>query len=226
MNKRGLLIFDLDGTLFRAETVTVPAVQRSFQERGLPIPASEEICSFFGKPNSEYYAWLGSRCPQEKAAELIAVVDSRELALISETGELYPRVLEILSTLKAMVSQMAICTNGPQNYVERVMGVHGLEAFFDTVRYRKFDHDSKPLMARELLERMASRPAIVIGDRQDDIEAAHQNGLLAIAATYGYGVAEELKAADAAAASPSDLPDLVRSLLARGRVPSNQQFPV
>ncbi len=219
MNKRGLLIFDLDGTLFRAETVTVPAVQRSFQEQGLPIPAPEKICSFFGKPNSECYAWFGSRCPQEKTAELIAAIDSRELALISETGELYPRVLEILATLQTLVGQMAMCTNGPQNYVERVIGVHGLEPFFEAVRYRQFDQDSKPLMARELLERLESRPAIVIGDRQDDIEAAHQNGQLAIAASYGYGAAEELKAADAAAASPSDLPDLVRSLLARGRVP-------
>jgi phosphoglycolate phosphatase-like HAD superfamily hydrolase len=215
MNNRGLLIFDLDGTLFQAETVTVPAVQQSFQDQGLPIPGQEKICSFFGKPTSEFHTWLHSRCPQEKAAELIATVDSREVALISETGELYPRVLEILATLQALVSQMANCSNGPQDYVERVIGVHGLEPFFEKVRYRQFDQDSKPLMVCELLEQLKSRPAIVIGDRQDDVEAAHQNGLLAIAASYGYGAAEELKAADAAAACPSELPNLVRVLLAR-----------
>jgi len=73
---------------------------------------------------------------------------------------------------------------------------------------------NKLSMVRELLGHLKSRPALVIGDRSDDIEAAHRNGLRAIAATYGYGTAEELQAADVAAHSPSDLPGLVRRLLA------------
>lgn len=32
MGNTGLLIFDIDGTLFCTETVTVPAVRRSFQD--------------------------------------------------------------------------------------------------------------------------------------------------------------------------------------------------
>ena len=42
MPKRGLLIFDLDGTLFQAHKVTVPATQRSFQDQGLPAPPADE----------------------------------------------------------------------------------------------------------------------------------------------------------------------------------------
>jgi len=213
MNNHGLLIFDLDGTLFRADTVTIPAVQRSFQEHGLPLPSPEKICSFFGKPVADFNAWMRSQCPQESADELINAVTRRELELISETGALYPHVREVLTTLRASVGQMAICTNGPQDYVERVVTVHGLKPFFDAIRHRKFTKDSKPRMVRELLGRLPSRPAIVIGDRHDDVQAAHENGLYAIAATYGFGDAQELGSADAAASSPSDLPALVRSLL-------------
>jgi phosphoglycolate phosphatase-like HAD superfamily hydrolase len=68
-------------------------------------------------------------------------------------------------------------------------------------------------MVRELVGRLESRPVIVIGDRGDDIQAAHQNGLWAIAAKYGYGAVEELEAADAVAVCPSDLPHCVRLLL-------------
>ena len=213
MPSRGLLIFDLDGTLFRAETVTIPAVQRGFLAQGLAVPAKEEISFYFGKPASEYHAWLFSRCPQGKAPELVEAIDRRELELISETGELYPQAREVLATLRGWVGQMALCSNGPQDYVERVMAVHGLQTFFDAVRCWRSAQDDKPRMVRELVERLESRPVIVIGDRGDDIQAAHQNGLWAIAAKYGYGAVEELEAADAAAVSPSDLPHLVRLLL-------------
>ncbi len=68
-------------------------------------------------------------------------------------------------------------------------------------------------MVRELLSKLEGRPAVVVGDRRTDIEAAHRNGLTAVAAMYGYGSEEELMGAEAAAASPSDIPDLIRALL-------------
>ncbi len=215
MPRQALLIFDLDGTLFQAHTVTVPAVQKSLQELGLPAPPEGDIRSFFGKPNSEFHAWLRSLCPRERSAELVASVERVELELISETGELYAGVRDALTALQAMAGQMAICSNGPQDYVERVLSVHNLQHFFDAIRYRQFPHDNKPAMVRELLARLAGRPAFVIGDRHDDVEAAHQNGLLAIAATYGYGEAAELADADAVAASPLALPAIVQSFLVR-----------
>ncbi len=215
MVRRGLLIFDLDGTLFQAETVTIPAVQRVFLAEGLAVPTEEEISFYFGKPASQYHAWLFSRCPPEKAANLIAAIDRRELELISETGKLYPQAREVLAMLRGGVEQMALCSNGPRDYVERVMTVHGLDTFFDVVRCWRSAQDSKPSMVRELVERFENWPAIVIGDRSDDIQAAHENGLWAIAAQYGYGTVEELEAADAAAVSLLDVPHLVRSLLDR-----------
>ena len=54
MVRRGLLIFDLDGPLFKPETVTIPAVQHAFRDRGLPIPPLEKIRSFFGRPTREF----------------------------------------------------------------------------------------------------------------------------------------------------------------------------
>ena len=147
-------------------------------------------------------------------SEVIAAIDGNEMALISQAGELYPGVREALAELRASVGQMALCSNGRHAYVSRVLAVHSLEPFFAVVRHRESARDNKLSMVRELLGRLKSRPALVIGDRSDDIAAAHWNGLRAIAATYGYGTAEELQAADAVAHSPSDLPGLVRRLLA------------
>ena len=215
MGNRGLLIFDLDGTLFRTELVTVPAVAKSFQAHGLAVPPDEAICSFFGRPAPEFHAWIRSLCPPEVISEVIAAIDGNEMALIARAGALYPGVREALAELRPSRGQMPLCSNGRHAYVSRVLAVHGLEPFFAVVRHRESARDNKLSMVRELLGHLESRPALVIGDRADDIEAAHQNGLRAIAATYGYGTAEELTKADAVARSPSELPGLVRNLLAR-----------
>lgn len=214
MHESGALIFDLDGTLFRTETVTIPAVQQSFDEFGLPIPADEEVLDFIGKPHSDFQDWIGSKCGDDRAGDLVAMVDRLELELVSSTGRLYPSVLEVLDSLRFMVGDLALCTNGHGAYVKRVLTTHRIESYFDTVRFRQTSADSKATMVHELLGHLSVRPAIVIGDRHDDIEAAHENGILAIGAVYGYGSSEELAAADAAADSPAELPELIRSLLA------------
>jgi phosphoglycolate phosphatase len=83
------------------------------------------------------------------------------------------------------------------------------------VRYREATTDSKPSMVRELLQRFAGRPALVVGDRGDDVEAAHRNGIEAVAASYGYGSPAELTQADASANSAWAIPEAVDSLLNR-----------
>lgn len=211
----GLLILDLDGTLFRTETATVLATQRTFHAFGLPGPSAAEICAFIGRPSSEWHSWLRSHCPAGVAADVVAAVDRNEMELVVEAGELYPGVPEALAALRAAVEQMAICSNGPQDYVERVLQSQGVAAHFDAVRCHQVDGDDKPGMVAELLERLAARPGVVIGDRRDDIVAAHRNGLQAIAAAYGYGAMEELGEADAIASAPRELPELVRAILMR-----------
>ena len=69
------LIFDLDGTLFVTDTVTVPAVQSSLRERNLPAPSRQEICSTFGRPAREFHAWLRTLCPEEGAQALLETID-------------------------------------------------------------------------------------------------------------------------------------------------------
>jgi phosphoglycolate phosphatase-like HAD superfamily hydrolase len=54
---------------------------------------------------------------------------------------------------------------------------------------------------------------VVIGDREDDIRAAHDNGLKGVGASYGYGRDGELAEADALASSASELPTALERLL-------------
>jgi phosphoglycolate phosphatase len=213
MNRKGLLIFDLDGTLFQVETAWFPAIRQIFDELGLSKPSDNDLRALIGKPVDEIIAWYRSRCQQENIDKLALSIYSLTLAFVPVKGKLYQDIPAVLTDLKASVGQMALYSNGLQEYVEHVANTLEIMPFFDAVRCPVSSMDSKPSMIRELLGMLPSRPAIVIGDRYDDIKAAHENDLLAIAVKYGYGKPEELVESDAEIASPSDLPNLVHSLL-------------
>lgn len=215
MNLHTLVIFDLDGTLFRAETVTVPAVQQAFEELRLPAPDPSQILQLIGPPVHQYHAWLSAHCPAEQADRLVARADELELAYIATAGQLYKGVPEALAEIQSWGVYTALCSNGEQRYVDEVVRAHGLQRFFHAVRYQVSRSD-KSCLVKDLLEQFCARAGVLVGDRQNDLEAAHANGLRALGATYGYGSTEELQLADAQVASARDLPAAIRALLVQG----------
>ncbi|MFB3881481.1 MAG: HAD family hydrolase [Armatimonadota bacterium] len=211
--RRGLLIFDLDGTLFRTDICSVRALESVFRERGLPAPPADEWIDCFGMAESGFIAWLERYGGEGRGPALLDEIAGRELAMVPFEGELYPGVTEALGALRERVEQMAICSNGPGAYVRTVVASMGLEHLFDAVRWRQEGDEDKAGMVAELLGRLSARPAIVIGDRADDIAAAHANGAAAIGTAYGFGKAGELEEAEVVIASPGELPATVSRLL-------------
>ncbi len=216
MSAEGLLIFDLDGTLFDTRTAAIPAVRGAFAEHGLSAPAEHEVADLFGESEADFYAWLGERVPPDLVSAVADLVGRRELELVSRTGRLYPNARETLGKLREMVAQMAICSNGPERYVQTVIESHRLAGLFDAVRWRREHDTSKPQMVGDLLGRLTSRPAALIGDRRDDVRAARHNGISAIGASYGYGGPGELDGADAAVCAVEELLEVIPELMRGG----------
>ena len=213
MPQRALVIFDVDGTLLRTDRVTVPAVRETFARFGLPEPGEEDIVYFFGRAVSEYEAWLAEQCTPGQAAQIVAETNALELEMISGEGKLYPGVREALDALKGAGHVLAICSNGPEAYVQEFLGAHGLRDFFSLVYARGSRYDGKETMVRLIRESYPDLPAVVIGDRHDDIEAAHANGARAIAATYGFGSGSELCDADTYAHAPDEIPAAIQKTM-------------
>lgn len=208
---------DIDGTLFRTETATIPAIRSVFAEHGLAPPSAAEIRQFFGRPDEEILAWLDGRLPDGRAAAIAAALWEKEREMVAKTGELYPGAREALTELRSTVGEMAICSNGPQAYVLTVLEAHRLLPFFDRVRWRTEEDTGKPGMVADLLHNLRSRPAVLVGDRQDDVAAARDNGIMVIGALYGYGGRVELEGADALVDEVSELPRAVQRMIAVGQ---------
>ena len=207
-----LIIFDIDGTLLETERVTVPAVQRTFAAHGLPVPDHDTICGFFGKPVETYEAWLAEQCPPGMAPQIVAETNALELDLIGSEGRLYEDTRSVLETLHA-TCVLAVCSNGPDDYVNEFLDAHGVRPLLATVRARGTRYSGKTKMIAEIVALNLGSPVIVVGDRHDDIEAAHANGALAVGAAYGFGGDAELAGADARMNSIRELPAIVTRLI-------------
>ncbi len=212
-----LIVFDVDGTLFEADRVTPEAVRRVFVRHGIPDPGMDAVRRYLGRPVAEYEAWLMSLCPPDRARMMLEETNAEELALIGTAGRLYPGVQEMLNALRDAGHVLAVCSNGPDAYVNRFLDAHGMRPYFATVRARDARPLDKTAMAAEILAAHPScRPAFFVGDRGDDMAAAHANGMVPVGVGYGgFGGRQELVGAAHILRDPRDLPRLVSSLLFR-----------
>ncbi len=208
----GLLIFDLDGTLFNGQKATVGAVHELFREEGISPPDTKKIVTFFGKPTALFEKWLASLCPDGVGKKIAERIIRREVELLPDRGELIEGVEEALRLMAGEGHRMAICSNGGERYVHLALESRGIADYFETIRWRKYAEDRKPSMAKEILDAIPVRPAAVIGDRSDDVTAGRENRIFAVGAGYGFGMREELADAHAVVEKAADLPGVIARL--------------
>lgn len=213
MKCNALVVFDIDGTLFETARVTVPAVQRTFAEYGLPRPDAERIVSFFGEPARDYEAWLETLCPPGMAPSIIEETNALELRLIAAEGRLFPGAESALAALKTEGHTLALCSNGPEDYVAEFARAYGMDRFVSAVRARGIRPEGKITMLGEILGEIEARPVIVVGDRHDDVASAHHWGAKAVGAAYGYGKGGELADANALVKTAGEIPGVIAGLL-------------
>lgn len=217
-NMSNLVIFDIDGTLMQTTLVTVPAVQRAFAAHGLAQPGREEICAFFGQPVEAYESWLAAQCPPGKADAIVADTNALELRLIGEEGRLYPGTRETLDALRENGYMLAISSNAPDAYVNEFLSAHRLHDYFPVAYARDTRYSGKEEMAGLILETVRPRAFAVVGDRADDIAAAHAWGGFGVAARYGFGNEAEWRGADAVIDAVTQAPACIERLFAGRRL--------
>ncbi|MCL2366629.1 MAG: HAD hydrolase-like protein [Oscillospiraceae bacterium] len=140
---------------------------------------------------------------QHIGADISELDDPNRLyTAIRKHGRLFPGVQEMLMQLHDAGHELVICSKSPMKYIELVLEHTGIDHFF-TQRYSSAHYTSKTKLVQEMIT--PSCPAVVIGDTHGDISAAKENGLLAIAAMYGYGNKSMLTHADYFASTPEEI---------------------
>ncbi len=210
------VIFDLDGTLADTAGEIALALERAFTEFGVaPLPEAG-VRELIGRG----VAVLVERALTSIGAEVDAgaVVERFEVhyaATVATTARLYPSVHEGLARLQERGLPLAVVTNKPRLFTERLLDRLDLRDFFVAVVAGDDGWPKKP--AGEMLgaacTQMASRveETLMLGDSANDVLAARAAGCPVWCVPYGYneGRPVESLACDRVVASVGEAAALV-----------------
>ncbi|AZK48117.1 HAD family hydrolase [Paenibacillus lentus] len=208
------MIFDMDGTLFKTETLLIPVYHRLFDQL-----REEKLYTGETPPEDRILGGLGMLLDDiwkrvlpdhditvhRRADELL--LEYELIGLKDYDTELYPQVAETLKRLKERGVRLFVASNGLEHYVKEVANTHGISSLFEGI-YSAGEHQtsSKVDLVKLLLDAHDINRAWMIGDRSSDVEAGKENGQTVIGCAYaGYGHGRELDGADKLISSFAEL---------------------
>lgn len=207
-----LVLLDLDGTLTDPYDGITRCVTHALDGLGLPRLDEQALRSFIGPPLQDRFAALGlSPADVDRA---VALYRERFADVGLYENRVYDGVPEALAALRPG-ARLAVATSKPTPFAERIVAHVGLGvelvvgATLDGSRRAKAD------VVRAALELLGPGPAVMVGDRVQDVLGAHEVGLPCVGVTWGYADPGELDDADALLDAPAELPAAVEALLRR-----------
>lgn len=185
------LLFDLDGTLVDTVYVTSDVLNEMLQKRGSHrVIKPEETRPLVTLGGEAMIAGLfGDDCIDP----LADVTEYRRLCAGRDTHDdsLFPGVREGIERLYALGMKMAVCSNKPQNLVEKIMSDLGFDKYMTALVGARphLPRKPDPALLNIVLDEMSSARTNCwfIGDGETDQEASALLNIPFIFASYGYG---------------------------------------
>ena len=193
--------FDLDGTLVDTAPEIAEAVNRTFDELGLPQQSLATVTRRIGAGTRELLLGLLRDAGPAGEIDRDAALEcfSRHYAATAGTScRPYPTALDALARLRRAGVRLACVTNKEQAYVARVLAACELGGSFDLVIAGDSLDVKKPdarVLGHVVAALNGSREATAhVGDSSVDVEAARRAGVAAWAVPYGYNGGEPIAA--------------------------------
>lgn len=196
---RPVVLLDLDGTLVDSASDLASAVDAMLAEEGLPPLGEAVVRTLIGDGAAE----LVRRAHAARAvAEPAGALDRfrhlyGERCLVGTT--VYPGVPALLSDLAASGRRLAVVTNKPTAFSERILEGLGLAPLLDAVVGPELAPARKPSPEHVItaLALLGARPedAVMVGDGPTDVLAGRGAGTATIGVLWGYRTSAELEAA-------------------------------
>lgn len=221
-------MFDLDGTLLDTAPQIAEAANRMLVALGKPMLPQAQIASYIGEGVQN----LIKRCltgsvHTEPAAEEFARAQPLYHGFYEANAtesQAFAGVLPALQQLKKLGYHLACVTNKPEKFTLPLLQEAGLADFFEVIisgdSLPKKKPDPLPLL--HICQKLGVLPAeaVLVGDSETDIQAAHAAGCFVVTVPYGYNQGRAIDAAmvDATIQQLTDVVDLLElpALLKQG----------
>lgn len=177
------------------------SIEYALKYYGIRVEDRSSLRPFLGPPLTDsmmkYYGF-----DKERARE--AVEKYREYFNVRGLFEnkVYPGVEALLKNLQSQGARLLVATSKPEEFSRIILEHFGLAGYFTFIGGATLDDSrvKKGDVIRYVLEENHIdnlQDAVMVGDREQDIRGAVQNGLESVGVLYGYGDRAELETAGA-----------------------------
>ena len=207
------VIVDLDGTMVDTMGDFNEALNRMLRDLSLPPIAADQVENMVGKGSEHLLRSVLKHvlAPVEQAQAAIKIealfpqawarYQHHYLEINGSHSAVYPGVVQGLQALQGAGLPLACLTNKPLAFAQPLLQAKGLGDFFTRV----FGGDSflrkkpDPLPLLEACKALGTAPAhtLMVGDSQNDAQAARAAGCPVVLMTYGYNHGEPVRGVDA-----------------------------
>jgi phosphoglycolate phosphatase len=215
------LLFDLDGTLTDNYSGIAASIRYALARLDMPIPNDAALRSCVGPPLRETFARFLETNDEARIELAIGYYRERFADIGWRENVVYDGIADLLPALVAQGHRLFLCTAKPEIFARRIvlhfgfashfLGIHGADLA------GAFDDKAKLLRRLLTTQGLDANETVMIGDRANDVRAAHANDVSAIGVLWGYGSRQELADADALAVKPRNLERILKR-----RIPSRR----
>jgi len=196
--KRGNILFDLDGTLTDNQVGIFRCIHYALKELGVPLEETADLRWCVGPPLQLSLTQLAGGDPAlgKRALELYR-------HRYQETGifenRLYDGIVESLKSLQP-IFDLYVATSKPTVYARQILGHFKINGLFKAIHGSELDGtntDKGDLIGFVLNHEKLTATTFMVGDREQDVIGARKNNVEAIGVAWGFGDVAELEKAGA-----------------------------
>lgn len=190
------ILFDLDGTLTDPGRGITNSVAYALNKFGITIADKTELYKFIGPPLTDSFEKYYGFSSEDAVTAVEYYREYFKPKGIYE-NEIYEGVPELLKTLKENGKTVILATSKPEIFAKEILKYFGIDVYFDFVagatldktRTKKGDVIAYALNSLCITDK---GKCLMVGDREQDINGAKQNGIDSLGVLYGYGDMQEL----------------------------------
>ena len=194
------ILMDLDGTLTDPGLGITNSVMYALKKFGITVEDRASLYRFIGPPLVEE---IGSVYGFSREDSLRAVDYYREYYADKGLYEnrVYDGIPETLESIRRAGKKIVLATSKPELFSCQILEHFDLMKYFDFVAGSTMDHSRihKADVIAYAVKSFGIDPAraLMVGDRENDVQGAKANQMDVLGVLYGYGSREELEKAGA-----------------------------
>jgi phosphoglycolate phosphatase len=216
-----LVIFDVDGTLVDSQDMIVRAMEYTYAQIGVDVPARGALLSYVGMSLDLIFPQLSPELDAAQHAALSqgyrdAYFHMRQKSGSAETSPFFDGMRDVLDQLKSQDwTLLAVATGKSKRGLDKLIEGHGLAGYFQSEQVADF-HPSKPhpAMVQACLAEtgVEATRTVMIGDTTFDIDMGRAAGVKTLGVSWGYHATDTLNA-DRIVTKPAEILTAIDELI-------------